>query len=67
MKHVSEVAHILKAALDQDVDKARAYAELLVAKLGEDGEDRQAHILNCILYPSLEDIGRRIMPSENLT
>lgn len=67
MKHISEVAHILRAALDNDRERVRSYAELLATKLVEDGEDRQAHILNCVLDPSLEDIGARIMPSGDLT
>ncbi len=67
MQHLSEVAHILRAALNQDAEKARGYAELLITKLHEDGEDRQANILHTVLYPSLEDDGKRIMPSVNDT
>ena len=50
MQHLSEVAHILRAALDGDIEKARSYAELLASKLTDDGEMRQAHILRCILH-----------------
>lgn len=63
MQHVSEVAHILRAALNDDLDNVHAYAELLITKLHEDGEDRQANILHTVLYPSLEDVGGRIMPT----
>lgn len=63
MKHLSEVAHILRAALNDNRDSVHAYAELLITKLHEDGEDRQANILHTVLFPSLEDVGRRIVPS----
>lgn len=49
MQHVSEVAHILRAALDGDTARVRAYAELLASKLTDDGETRQAHIMRSIL------------------
>lgn len=63
MHHVSEVAHILRHALNNDHDRVRAYAELLITKLHEDGEDRQANILHTVLYPSLDEIGKRIVPT----
>lgn len=63
MQHLSEVAHILRAALNNDHDRVRAYAELLITKLHEDGEDRQANVLHTVLYPSLEDVGKRITPT----
>lgn len=50
MQHLSEVVHILRAALDGDTERARAYAELLAAKLTDDGATRQAHIVRCILH-----------------
>lgn len=50
MQHVSEVAHILRAALDGDGDRVRDYAELLASKLSDDGETRQAHIVRSILH-----------------
>lgn len=50
MQHLSEVAHIVQAALDQDEERIHDYTELLSAKLAEDGETRQAHILRSILH-----------------
>lgn len=50
MQHLSEVAHILRAALDSDEDRVRGYAELLASKLADDGEARQAHIVRSILH-----------------
>lgn len=49
MQHLSEVAHILNAAIDGEPQKAIAYAELLASKLAEDGEVRQANILRSIV------------------
>lgn len=49
MKHLSEVAHIVRAAINSDEERVRAYAALLAKKLTEDGEDRQAHIIVSIL------------------
>ena len=50
MQHLSEVAHILGAALDGNTQKVRDYADLLASKLADDGETRQAHILRSILH-----------------
>lgn len=50
MQHLSEVVHILQAAIDGKPDKACDYAELLATKLTDDGETRQAHILRSIIH-----------------
>lgn len=49
MQHLSEVAQILRAALAGDENRVRSYAELLMLKLSEEGEARQAKIIDQIL------------------
>lgn len=50
MQHLSEVVHVVEAALAGDAVRVRSYTELLAKKLSEEGEQMQAHILRCILH-----------------
>lgn len=66
MQHLSEVAHILQAALNGNVQKVRDYADFLASKLTEDGETRQAHILRSILHDIPQpQVAASELPSES--
>ena len=55
------VAKILEGALDNDMLKTKSYAELLLARLEEDGDSRAANIIKNRLNGSYKNMPKVVL------
>lgn len=50
------VSKILEGALEGDLSKVKAYAELIIKNLEEEGDERGARVLRCRLDGTYKDL-----------